>query len=108
MFRFFKKMKNPNVLYFNSMDELNYKLKAIAKALQIDFGFPYSEKNMMLDDEIIFAITYTIILEMEILIRTEDKRIFNFLQKLETKRNSGKYREYLKNRYLKGESNEKA
>ena len=94
-------MKNPNVLYFNSIGELNYKLKAIAKDLQIDFGFPYDEKNMMLDDEIIFAITYTVMLEMEILIRTEDKRIFNYLQKLETKRNSGKYREYLKNRYMK-------
>lgn len=108
MLRFFEKRKNQNTIYFNSIDELNYKLKAIAKALQIDFGFPYDEKNMMLDDEIIFAITYTVMLEMEILIRTEDKRISNFLQKLETKRNSGKYREYLKNRYLKGENNEEA
>ncbi|KWZ98789.1 hypothetical protein HMPREF3224_00484 [Anaerococcus hydrogenalis] len=108
MLIFFKKRKNQNILYFNSIDELNYKLKAIAKALQIDFGFPYNEKNMMLDDEIIFAITYTIILEMEILIRSEDKRIFNYLQKLESKRNSGKYREYFKNRFLKGENDEKA
>lgn len=107
MLIFFKKRKNQNILYFNSIDELNYKLKAIAKALQIDFGFPYNEKNMMLDDEIIFAITYTIILEMEILIRSEDKRIFNYLQKLESKRNSGKYREYFKNRFLKGENDEK-